>query len=87
MPSSLAPPKASSCQLIGLVIASEASRVVRRRVLSVKQHTYVNAACAAGTSQWRIVIRHILPNVFAPILIIAAMWLGNEIVIKAALSF
>jgi peptide/nickel transport system permease protein len=56
-------------------------------VLSVKQNTYVDAASAAGASSWRIVLRHILPNVFAPILIIASVWLGNAIVIEAALSF
>jgi peptide/nickel transport system permease protein len=73
--------------VIAIVIAPGASRVVRGMVLSVKQNTYVDAASAAGASSWRIVLRHILPNVFAPILIIASVWLGNAIVIEAALSF
>jgi peptide/nickel transport system permease protein len=73
--------------VIGLVIAPGASRVVRGTVLSVKQSTFIDAAYAAGASPWRIVIRHILPNVFAPILVIASVWLGNAIVIEAALSF
>jgi len=73
--------------VIGLVIAPGASRVVRGTVLSVKHNTYVDAARAAGASSWRILLRHILPNVFAPILIIASVWLGNAIVIEAALSF
>jgi peptide/nickel transport system permease protein len=73
--------------VIALVIAPGASRVVRGAVLSVKQNTFVDAAYAAGASSWRIVLRHILPNVFAPILIIASVWLGNAIVIEAALSF
>jgi peptide/nickel transport system permease protein len=73
--------------VIGLVIAPGASRVVRGTVLSVKHNTYVDAARAAGASSWRIILRHILPNVFAPILIIASVWLGNAIVIEAALSF
>src|SRR4030095_12865700 len=73
--------------VIGLVIAPGASRVVRGTVLSVKHNTYIDAACAAGASSWRIILRHILPNVFAPILIIASVWLGNAIVIEAALSF
>ena len=73
--------------VIGLVIAPGASRVVRGTVLSVKQGTFIDAAYAAGASPWRIVIRHILPNVFAPILVIASVWLGNAIVIEAALSF
>ena len=73
--------------VIGLVIAPGASRVVRSTVLSIKHHTYVDAARAAGASSWRIVLRHILPNVCAPMLIIASVWLGNAIVIEAALSF
>jgi peptide/nickel transport system permease protein len=73
--------------VIGLVIAPGASRVVRGTVLSAKQNTYIDAARAAGASAWRIMLRHILPNVFAPILIIASVWLGNAIVIEAALSF
>jgi peptide/nickel transport system permease protein len=73
--------------VIGLVIAPSASRVVRGTVLSVKQSTFIDAAYAAGAPPWRIVFRHILPNVFAPILVIASVWLGNAIVIEAALSF
>jgi peptide/nickel transport system permease protein len=73
--------------VIGLVIAPGASRVVRGTVLSVKHNAYVDAARAAGASSWRIILWHILPNVFAPILIIASVWLGNAIVIEAALSF
>ena len=73
--------------VIGLVIAPGASRVVRGTVLSVKQNIYVDAARAVGVPQWRIVICHILPNAFAPVLVIATVWLGNAIVIEAALSF
>ena len=73
--------------VIAIVIAPGASRVVRGAVLAVKQNTFVDAAYAAGATPWRIVLRHILPNVFAPILVIATVWLGNAIVIEAALSF
>lgn len=73
--------------VISLVIAPGASRVVRGMVLSVKQDTYIDAASAAGASPWRIIGWHILPNVLAPILVIASVWLGNAIVIEAALSF
>jgi Binding-protein-dependent transport system inner membrane component len=65
----------------------DGARVVRGTVLAVKQHTFVDAAQALGASPGRIVARHILPNVFAPILVIATVWLGNAIVIEAALSF
>jgi peptide/nickel transport system permease protein len=73
--------------VIALVIAPGASRVVRGTVLAVKQSTFIDAAQALGASPGRIVARHVLPNVFAPILVIATVWLGNAIVIEAALSF
>jgi len=73
--------------VIALVIAPGASRVVRGAVLVVKQNTFVDAAHAAGATPWRVVLRHILPNVLAPILVIATVWLGNAIVIESALSF
>lgn len=73
--------------VIGLVIAPGASRVIRGAVLTVKYNIYVDAARAAGASSGRILLRHILPNVFAPILVLASVWLGNAIVIEAALSF
>ena len=73
--------------VIALVIAPGTSRVVRGTVLAVKQHTFIDAAQALGASPRRIVARHVLPNVFAPILVIATVWLGNAIVIEAALSF
>lgn len=73
--------------VIGLVIAPGASRVVRGAVMVVKQNTFIDAARSEGATTARIVLRHILPNVFAPILVIATVWLGNAIVIEAALSF
>jgi ABC-type dipeptide/oligopeptide/nickel transport system permease subunit len=73
--------------VIALVIAPGASRVVRGSVLAVNQLPFIDAARAGGASAGRIVLRHVLPNVFAPILVIATVWLGNAIVIEAALSF
>jgi ABC-type dipeptide/oligopeptide/nickel transport system permease subunit len=73
--------------VIGLVIAPGSSRVVRGTVLSVKHNVYIDAARSVGSSDLRIILRHILPNVFAPIIILASVWVGNAIVIEAALSF
>src|SRR5438128_10342023 len=73
--------------VIARAIAPGASRVVRGTVLAVKQHTFIDAAQALGASPGRIVVRRVLPKVFAPILVIATVWLGNAIVIEAALSF
>jgi ABC-type dipeptide/oligopeptide/nickel transport system permease subunit len=73
--------------VIALVIAPGASRVVRGTVLALKQQLFIDAARALGAAPPRIIARHVLPNVFAPIVVIATVWLGNAIVIEAALSF
>ena len=56
-------------------------------MLEIKENIYVEAARSIGASDLRIAIRHILPNVVAPVIIIATVWVGNAIVIEAALSF
>jgi ABC-type dipeptide/oligopeptide/nickel transport system permease subunit len=72
---------------IAMVIIPGNSRIVRGAVLSAKQNRYVEAAQAIGCRHPRIIGTHILPNVTAPILIIASIWLGNAILIEASLSF
>jgi len=69
------------------VIIPGNSRIVRGTVMSAKQNRYVEAAQAIGCRHPRILGSHILPNVTAPILIIASIWLGNAILIEATLSF
>src|SRR3989442_12735391 len=72
---------------IAIVIIPGNSRIVRGAVLSAKQNRYVEAAQAIGCRHPRIITTHILPNVTAPILIIASIWFGNAILIEATLSF
>lgn len=72
---------------IAMVIIPGNARIVRGAVLSAKQNRYVEAAQAMGCQHPRIIGQHILPNVTAPILIIASIWLGNAILIEASLSF
>jgi peptide/nickel transport system permease protein len=72
---------------IAIVIIPGNSRIVRGAVLSAKQNRHVEAAHAIGCCHPRIIANHILPNVTAPILIIASIWLGNAILIEASLSF
>ena len=62
-------------------------RVIRGSVLSAKENMYVEAARALGASQFRIMFRHILPNVTATYLIIASSFLGAAVLIEATLSF
>jgi peptide/nickel transport system permease protein len=83
----LKPNTTNAMLAIAMVIIPGNSRIVRGAVLAAKQNRYVEAAQALGCQQPRIVLTHILPNVTAPILIIASIWLGNAILIEASLSF
>ncbi len=83
----LTPSTTNAMLAIAVVIIPGNSRIVRGAVLSAKQNMYVEAAQALGCRHLRIILSHILPNVTAPILIIASIWLGNAILIEASLSF
>jgi len=63
------------------------ARVVRSSALSVREMPYVDAARAAGFGHRRIILRHMLPNVMAPLLIMATAFLGEAILLEASLSF
>ena len=63
------------------------ARVVRSSALAVREMPYVDAARAAGFVHSRIILRHMLPNVMAPILIMATAFLGEAILLEASLSF
>jgi peptide/nickel transport system permease protein len=63
------------------------ARVVRASALAVREMPYVDAARASGFSHRRIILRHMMPNVMAPILIMATAFLGEAILLEASLSF
>jgi oligopeptide transport system permease protein len=72
---------------IGLTMWVNVARIVRGQVLAVKELEYVEAASALGYRDSRIIIRHILPNILGPVLVIAASNFASAIVIEAGLSF
>ena len=72
---------------VGISSLPNYARVVRASVLSAKEQQYVEAARAAGVNDATIMLRHILPNVVAPVLILATLGLGGAILSVAALSF
>ena len=72
---------------IGLTMWVNVARIVRGQVLAVKQLEYVEAARALGYRDSRIIIRHILPNILGPVMVIAAANFASAIVIEAGLSF
>jgi peptide/nickel transport system permease protein len=63
------------------------ARVVRASALAAKEHVYVEAARAVGSSHTRVMFRHIVPNVMAPYLIVLTAQLGSSILTEASLSF
>jgi len=73
--------------VLGVVFSFGGSRIVRGAVISIKENVYVEAAKAIGCSNTRIFIRHILPNIMAPNLILFTMRVPNAILTEASLSF
>lgn len=72
---------------VGLTMWVEVARVVRGQVMGVKQMQYVTAARALGYTHGRIIIKHILPNVIAPLIVISAANFAGAILIESGLSF
>jgi peptide/nickel transport system permease protein len=72
---------------LAILIAATNSRVIRGATLTVMQSPYIEAARAAGCGHARIILRHVLPNVTATIIILATIGLGAVILAESALSF
>ena len=73
--------------LLGLTGWFQLSRLVRAEVLTARQTDYVASARALGAHDFRIAVRHVLPNVLPPIIVFATIGLGNVIVLEAGLSY
>ena len=72
---------------VGLSMWVEVARLVRGQVLSIKQTEYIEAARSLGYNNWRIIRRHILPNIAGPILVMASSNFASAILLEAGLSF
>lgn len=72
---------------IGIVYTPQMARVVRGAVLSIKETEYVEAEHAIGSSTWRIISKHVLPNSMAPIIVYSTLMLATAILDAAALGF
>ncbi|WP_370174815.1 ABC transporter permease [Leeuwenhoekiella palythoae] len=72
---------------VGLTMWVEVARVVRGQVLSVKEAQYVTAARALGYGNMRILFKHIIPNILAPVIVISAANFASAILIESGLSF
>jgi peptide/nickel transport system permease protein len=63
------------------------ARLVRAQVLATREREYVEAARALGASDWRVIVRHILPNIIQPIIVQAAIGMAGAILAEATMSF
>jgi len=63
------------------------ARLVRAQVLAAREREYVEAARALGASDWRIVTRHILPNIIQPVIVQAAIGMAGAVLAEATMSF
>lgn len=72
---------------VGLTMWVEVTRVVRGQVLAVREQQYITAARALGFNDLRIMVRHILPNITAPIIVISAANFASAILVESGLSF
>ncbi len=72
---------------VGLTMWVDMARVVRGQVLSVREKEYVEAAKVLGLGKWRIIFRHVLPNILAPVIIVSASNFSTAILLEAGLSF
>lgn len=73
--------------VLALTTWTRYARIVRGQVLALREREFVQSARAIGASAGRIMLRHILPNVLTPILVVATLELARVIILEASLSF
>jgi peptide/nickel transport system permease protein len=73
--------------ILGSVYWTRYARVIRGEVLSLREREFVKLAEIAGASKWRVILRHILPNVMNTTMVLASLTVGVVIIAEASLSF
>ena len=72
---------------VGLTMWVSVARLIRGQVMAIKEMEYIQAAKALGLKDGRIILRHILPNILGPVMVIAASNFATAIIVEAGLSF
>jgi len=72
---------------LSISIAPRTARLVRSAALAIKTEPYIDAALSVGCTQGRLIVRYILPNIFAPIIVVASVTMGAAIIAESSLSF
>jgi peptide/nickel transport system permease protein len=73
--------------ILGILLAPGTSRVVRSAVISIRHLPYIESASCIGAGHPRVILKYVLPNVFAPIIVLATVQLGTAILAESTLSF
>ncbi|MBV9833808.1 MAG: ABC transporter permease [Alphaproteobacteria bacterium] len=87
MAASLGPSLRNTIIAIAIPLVPSVARIVRSNTLSLREMPFVEAARAVGMSEFRIALRHVLPNTLAPLIVLATAQLGSAILTEASLSF
>jgi peptide/nickel transport system permease protein len=87
MAASLGPSLDNTIYAIAIPLIPYTARVIRSNTMALREQPFVEAARAIGMSEFRIAVRHVLPNTVAPLIVIATAQLGAAILTEAALSF
>lgn len=72
---------------LGLLTAASSSRIVRSAVIAIRHKPWMESARSVGCQEWRMLSRHVLPNIFPTILVLATVQLGGAILAESTLSF
>ncbi len=83
----LGPSLTTTIVVIGITVWSRYARVVRADMMSLRHRDFVTSAHASGVKDWRIIWRHMLPNIMGPVIVLASLGVGSIIILEAALSF
>jgi peptide/nickel transport system permease protein len=87
MAASLGPSLRNTIIAIAIPLVPSVARVVRSATLSLREQPFIEAARAVGMGEFRIAVRHLLPNTLAPLIVLATAQLGSAILVEASLSF
>src|SRR5271157_5009238 len=87
MAAALGPALDNTIVAISIPLIPYTARVIRSNTLALREQPFVEAARSVGMSEFRIAVRHVLPNTLAPLIVLATAQLGSAILVEAALSF
>jgi peptide/nickel transport system permease protein len=87
MAAALGPSLENTILAIAIPLVPYSARIIRSNTLALREMPYVEAARAVGMSEFRIAVRHVLPNTLAPLIVLATAQLGSAILTESSLSF